>query len=62
MDYALAWGVVAFALGVSFVAGKITARVEKLEEWRAEARVQHTDNLAALAELRQEVRILNSDR
>lgn len=62
MDYALAWGIVAFMLGVSFVAGKLASRVEHLEAWRTEVREMHAENIERFDRLEAEIRTLGERR
>ena len=55
----IAWITIAtFAVGVIFFAGKLSARVDKLEEWKAEVRVMHSENRNDLTAIREEMRRL----
>jgi hypothetical protein len=45
VDYAVLATLATFLLGTVFYAGKLAARIEKLEEWRSEVRAMHAENI-----------------
>lgn len=60
MELGVAVTIALFVIGIAYQTGRLTVRVEKLEEWRTEQRAQHAENIARFEQL--ETLIRNGSR